>query len=255
MPAPDAEKFFLAHLDRIERIIASIARRHALGGDDADDFASWVKARLIKDEYRILRKFQRRSSIPTFLAVVIGNLFRDYRVQQWGRWRPSAAAKRMGAVAMRLEALLHREGHTLAQAIEMLRSRGVTGPSDRELSELASRLPDRVRRNEAHDDVLALLAADQGADRALWQSEQTSEWEAVRGALERALRHLPAEDQLILQVRFWDGFSVAEIARLLHLEQKPLYRRLDGDLARLRALLEVEGVHRADVAALLSGGL
>jgi RNA polymerase sigma factor for flagellar operon FliA len=46
--------------------------------------------------------------------------------------------------------------------------------------------------------------------------------------------------------------SVADIARTLRLDQKPLYRRIDGSLARLRPALEAGGVDRDLAAELLS---
>ncbi|HLL48552.1 MAG TPA: sigma-70 family RNA polymerase sigma factor [Longimicrobiaceae bacterium] len=248
----DAKSIFLEQLGLIERIIASIARRHALVGDDADDFASWTRAKLIENEYAILRKFQGRSSISTYLTVVIANLFRDYRTQQWGRWRPSVAARRLGPLAVRLETLLYRDGYTLDQAIEVLRSSGGTGADEREISGLAARIPARVRATEVDDALLAHAEAEEAADGGLWASERMREWERARSTLERALAHLPAEDQLVLRLRFWEGFTVAEISRVLHLEQKPLYRRIDRDLQRLRDFLEAEGVDATCVASFLS---
>lgn len=250
----DAEQVFLAHLALIERIIAAVARRHALVGDDADDFASWTRARLIENDYAILQKFENRSSMATYLTVVVANLFRDYRVQQWGRWRPSVAARRLGATAMRLEMLLYRDGHTLAQACELLRSSGLSTLTDRELAELAARLPARMRTMEVDAPPPPSAAAEQCADTDLWMSEQAEDWSAATGALQRALAALPAEDQVILRLRFWEGFTVADIARTLRLEQKPLYRRLDRDLLRLRELLEADGLDGPAVAGIFSGG-
>lgn len=247
----DAKDLFLEQLGLIERIIASIARRHALVGDDADDFASWTKAKLIENEYAILRKFQERSSISTYLTVVIANLFRDYRTRQWGRWRPSVAAKRLGPLAVRLETLLYRDGYTLGQAIEVLRSSGDPA-SEREISELAVQIPARVRTTEADEASLASMEAAEAADGGLWASERMREWEKARGTLEQALANLPPEDQLIVRLRYWEGFTVAEIARALRLEQKPLYRRIDGDLHRLREQLEARGLDGACVAGFLS---
>jgi RNA polymerase sigma factor for flagellar operon FliA len=40
-------------------------------GVEADDFASHPKLKLIEDDYAILRKFQGRSSLRTYLTVVI----------------------------------------------------------------------------------------------------------------------------------------------------------------------------------------
>ncbi|HEV2734967.1 MAG TPA: sigma-70 family RNA polymerase sigma factor [Longimicrobiaceae bacterium] len=242
------ETTLLAHLELLERIIASICRRHALVGDEADDFASWAKAKLIENDYAIIRKFQGRSSISTYLTVVVANLFRDFRTQHWGRWRPSAMAKRLGGLAVRLETLLHRNGHSLTQAIEVLRSSGLTTMSDREISELAARLPARTRPGSAEDPA----GEAPPADGELWRSERMNDWDAARGTLERALADLPPEDQLILRLRYWEGFTVAEVARALHLEQKPLYRRIDRDLERLRVSLEAAGVDRESVAGFLS---
>lgn len=243
-----AETTFLANLELLERIIASLCRRHALVGDEADDFGSWVKARLIENDYAIIRKFQERSSFATYLTVVVTNLFRDYRTREWGRWRPSAMAKRLGGLAVRLEALLYRNGHSLPQAIEVLRSAGLATVSDRELTELAAKLPVRARPGLAADAP----GEAPPADGELWLSEQTSDRDAARAALERALGELPAEDQLILRLRYWEGFTVAEVARALQLEQKPLYRRIDRNLERLRGILEAAGVDRDCVAGFLS---
>jgi RNA polymerase sigma factor for flagellar operon FliA len=45
--------------------------------------------------------------------------------------------------------------------------------------------------------------------------------------------------------------SVADIARTLRVEQKPLYRRLDGIQAKLRAALESRGVDRTRAIEIL----
>jgi len=53
-------------------------------------------------------------------------------------------------------------------------------------------------------------------------------------------------------MRFWDGVSVADIARSLRLDQKLLYRRLDAIEKRLRLLLAERGVDRERARDLLS---
>src|SRR4029453_14108130 len=44
--------------------------------------------RLVEDDYDVLRRFQARSSLPTYVTVVIQRLFLDYRNRLWGKWRP-----------------------------------------------------------------------------------------------------------------------------------------------------------------------
>src|SRR5215211_7323506 len=103
------EAVFVRHLDWIQRTSAAVCRRHGLQRADAQDFTSWVTLRLVENDYAILRRFRGESALTTYLVVVVATLYREYRVKRWGRWRPSAAARRAGPVAVRLETLVHRE--------------------------------------------------------------------------------------------------------------------------------------------------
>ena len=53
---------------------------------------------------------------------------------------------------------------------------------------------------------------------------------------------MTAREQLLLRLRYEQGATVAEIARMLGEDQKPLYRHLDRVLAKLRCALEARGV-------------
>jgi RNA polymerase sigma factor (sigma-70 family) len=78
-------------------------------------------------------------------------------------------------------------------------------------------------------------------------AEATAHRAMLDAALARALGQLSAEDHVIVRLRFWEGLTVADIARALGLAQKALYRRLDRALATLRARLERDGVSPADL--------
>ena len=52
-------------------------------------------------------------------------------------------------------------------------------------------------------------------------------------------------------MRFWDARSVADISRELHIDHKPLYRRLERIEESLRETLAANGVDEEDVASLL----
>ena len=51
-----------------------------------------------------------RGSLNTYLRVVIERLVLDMRVTNWGKWRPSARARRLGAEAVLFEQLTVRDG-------------------------------------------------------------------------------------------------------------------------------------------------
>lgn len=247
------EALFLENLAWIERAAASVCRRHGLSGDEAEDFASWAKMKMMEDDYAAFRKFRGESAITTYLTVVVAMLFRDYRVARRGRWRPSAAARRHGPVAVRLETLVHRDGYRLEQAAEMLRTAGETELSDRELAALLAELPPRapMRPVEVGAEPLASAPGPARADERVLEEEAAEERRAADEALTRALGRLPPEDRLILRMRFWEEMSVADVARGLDLPQKPLYRRIDRALAELRKHLEAAGISRERVRALL----
>ena len=79
MSRPDLESLYNEHLPHIDRLLAVLARRHGLSPNAAAKFAAWAKARLIADDYALLAKFRGQSSVTTYLAVVLANLYRDYR--------------------------------------------------------------------------------------------------------------------------------------------------------------------------------
>ena len=247
----ELERTFLSALAMIDRIIALQTRRHALDPADADEYAAWAKARIIDSEYAVLRKFGGRSSLQTYLTAVLVNLFRDYRNMCWGRWRPSAAAKRFGPIAIRLEELLYREAHPLREAGEILRSSGVQ-LSDAELAALAARIPSRPVARELSiqdsDNVVATIP-----DPSTQQPETDPEHESLGITLRSLLHDLTPEDALIVKMRFWNGMSVADIARSLHLTQKPLYRRIEAIQGKMRTALKARGVDQEIASEFLSG--
>lgn len=250
---PDPASFLDEHFPWIRRVAASLCRKHGVEGDDAKDFLSYTIERLVENDYAVLRKFRGESSITTYLTVVISMHFQDWLISRWGRWRPSAAAKREGPVAVKLEMLVCRDGHTLEQAARILRDRGVTTATDRELAFLLSRLPVRsgTRPRQVGPEPLEATPAAETADQGVRETEADAERRDVLAALTRVLDALPPEDRIIVQMRFWESSSVADIARVRGLDQKPLYRRQDRILKTLREALEKAGISREQVLELL----
>jgi RNA polymerase sigma factor (sigma-70 family) len=254
MTRPECEATLLAHLAWIQRTMIAACRRTAGAGVDPDDFVSWATLQLIEDDYAVLRRFRGDSAVRTYLTAVIAMLHREYRVRCWGRWRPSAAARRHGPVAVRLETLVHRDRLPLRQAMLILRTHGETTLAERELADLYGELP---RRGVALPRELTRLSVDAvdgaadgaGADSLVAAAEAERERRLLQEALARALAALSGDDQQLLRLQYWDGLTVAEIARRLDVPQKPLYRRIARALVALRRQLQAEGVSRSVLAA------
>jgi RNA polymerase sigma factor (sigma-70 family) len=247
---PYREKFE-AQLLLAAEVSRRLARRHRLNRDEAEDFNSYSLLKLMEDDYAALRSFQGRSSLATFLTVVVHRLFLDYRVQKWGKWRPTAEVRKLGAVAVELDRLVNRDGQALPNAIEIVHASSGGALSREQLFDLAGRLPLRQRPHFEGTEQLNLIPTDGGVEETLEGKERTYTAKRVGSVLTRALREMPAEDQLILKMRHEDGFTVREIATALHLDARPLYTRFEKCHRQLREILEEDGISWGEVSAIL----
>ncbi len=247
------EAMFLANLSAVEKAIQFVCHRHKVAASDVEDFASEVKLKLVDRNYQVLRKFEGRSSLPTFLTVVIQRLYLDFRNHQWGKWRPSAEARRLGSLAIRLETLMVRDGLAFSEACRHLKANEHAEVRDSDLVEIASRLPMRVRRTMVGEEALEHTTSETHADESALMSERRASSARIGRVLNTTVRQFSDQDRLILRLRFQEGFPVVEIARALHLEPKPLYRRLEGLLRQLRIALREAGVDDAEVRDVLNG--
>lgn len=247
--AMSREEQFLSQLAVIDRVISWVCARRGLRGADAEDFAQVAKARLIENDYEVLGKFQGRSSLKTYLTAVVSRMYLDFQVQRFGKWRPSAEARRIGPLALRLEQLLHRDGLTLDEATGVLLSDPRTRTTSDALHDIAQRLPQRPGRRPtaaacepSHPD--SAVSVERGERQALA--------DRIFCVIRRSLGALPARERLFMRLHLESGLTVAEVSRTLGFEQKALYRRKEDVLKKLRADLEAEGIGAHDASELLA---
>jgi RNA polymerase sigma factor for flagellar operon FliA len=245
---PTPEQLFLEHLPSIKLAARSACRDRHLGPEDTEDFISIVTIKLIENDYEVIRKFTGKGgcTLKTYLVVVVNHAIQDYLNHLWGKWRPSAEAKRLGPLAILIERLL-RDGYTFDEVCELLRTNYHVDKSRQELEELRNRLPPRPPRPmNGGEEPPEVPDPREGPDGPILEKERQARREKALEALRRAQETLSPEDRLILKMRSSPS-SVAIIARSLGLEQKPLYRRIDRLLKTLREILEGEGVDPDDV--------
>jgi len=249
---PSPRELLLANLSLLRELVGFLARRYRLDPEQAEELESFVRLRLVEDDYAILRQWRQHSTLRTYLTVVVQRLFHDYCNQLWGKWRASAAALRLGPTAEALEELIHREGLSYDEACKVLECRGPVAHD--ELANLYAQLPPRPgrpRQQPIGSDEIAEPATDPSPEEAVLQRSTENE---VTRVVARSLRRLRAQDRLLLRLRFSDGLTVAEIARGLGTAQKALYKRLAAVLKGIRRDLKAASLERHDVARLLQAG-
>jgi len=247
------ESDFLAALPVIDDVTARVCRRHHLNASDAEEFQSEVRFRFIERDYEVLRQFEGRCALSTYVTVVVQRLFFDWRNKHWGRWRPSIEAKRLGPTAILIEQLVTRDGWPIDQALEMVRVNHHVEIDDATgafCDTLSARIPSR--RLVSEDDAAEIPSDGPSADVRVVMAEREFLAKRVQAALDRARQALPPMERLILKMLFEDRTAVSDIARALHLDQRQLYRTRDRLLESVGASMEKEGISRAEIDALLS---
>ncbi|MEO8379476.1 MAG: sigma-70 family RNA polymerase sigma factor [Acidobacteriota bacterium] len=239
-----AHELFDAHLPLIDTIIGRVCRRSRLFGAAAEDFASEVKIALLEEDCALLRNAAGRASIGAYLTVVIQRMAVDERIRELGRFQSSSAAKRFGEVGVAAEILMRRDRRTIGEALSLLRALDPELTGER-LAEITSCLPERFGRPRAvdlGDEGFNSIAAPERADGRAIEAEETRTVTRMNRVVRNALESFSLEDRMLIRCRFGSAMSIADISRILRLPQRPLYRRLESLLVRLRKLLGDAGV-------------
>lgn len=247
----NAKELFESSLGLVEQVIAFICRRHRLYDARAEDFASYARLALIDSDYAILRKFEGRSSLGTYLTTVIHRLYLDYLNREHGKWRPSAKAKELGPTAVRLETLVSRDSRPVEEAVELLITNDEVPATRSELIELAACLPHHAPRRFEGEATLEHWAGNDSAEQLALDRERGEVSDRIASSLDDALRALTPDERLILKMRFRDGFTLAQIAEALHVKPRSLYSRSEKALKKMKRVLESRGVGRGEVASIL----
>lgn len=249
----DPRQLIEENLELIDRLVGRACRRVGIAASDVGDMASIVKLALVENDYVILRRYEGRSSLATYLTIVIQRLLADQRERTHGRWRPSPEAERLGDRGVLIEELVGRQRRSVEEAMPFVRS---VDPSitRQEVVAIADRLPQRVERPREvelpPEDITPLEATDR-ADTTTFDGELRDLSRRAGTMLRDTMKTWPAEDRLLVRLRFESSLSIADISRMLNVPQRPLYRRLESLLAKLRTVLLEAGIDPATAADLV----
>jgi RNA polymerase sigma factor (sigma-70 family) len=244
------QRLLLDHLDLIDQIVRKTASHRHLSATEREDFAGFVRVRLIEDNYAILRKFQGRSSWFTYLSAVIERMGFDFCAEMWGRWRPSAMAERLGPAAILLERLVTRDSHSIEEAFVIVRHHGVD-LTDAELRSLWERLPPRVRTTEVSEDAAAGLSGNDSSEVLVEDADRKRAVERLNRGLQDAFLQIAPQDRVTIALHFDQNLSISRIAKLTGSSVPTLHRRLKKSFLQLEAALIRDGFDPRDLSELI----
>jgi RNA polymerase sigma factor (sigma-70 family) len=240
------DDWFLKQMPIIDRAIAFVCNSYNVRGADAEDFASSVKLKLLENDYAVLRKY-KGAGFSTFIFATVRHWYLDQRIHEWGKWRPSAEAKRLGAAAVELENHLFRDGRPLEQVVPIVAAHH--GIPAEEVRALAGRLRPHLPRPRpvSLDQMDRETRSMQAVDRRTLDGDYADVVHRATDVIRQFLETLPEQERVILRLRFFAGQSVAEIASSLKVERNWLYRQINKRMAEIRERLAKTGVLETDL--------
>ena len=213
-------------------------RRH----DEAMEIYVRVCEHLCADDCARLRRHDpAKGPLAAWLTVVVRRVIVDWVRSRQGRRRLFASIRALAEADQRVFELYYWHGHgpgeiaeiqgaTLSDVFDAL-ERIERALTDRQRAELLS-MAARVRQPAQLEAALPDVAPD---------PERGLHARRLEGALAAALGQLPAEDALIVSMRYLDGLSRAQVERALR--TGPIAEaRMRAILDRLRVLLAEQGV-------------
>lgn len=204
---------FNRHLELADRL----ARRHSMGQRVDEDLRQVARMGLL---FACRRYDPERGAFVRFAVVTInGELKKHLRSHGWG---------------VRVPRALQEDSITVASASERLTARLGRSPSVGEVAEETGfereRVMEAVRVREARFTTSVQHAGIDVID------PSTSVDAALLAA---AMAQLDDDERALVEYRYRDGLTQAEIGRLLGISQPQVHRRLSDAIGRLRHELEV----------------
>lgn len=237
-------------LARYASLIKRVICRHELDDERAVECYDYVCGALSDDGFRRLLSFREEgpARFRTWLLAVVSNLAVDWRRKNRGRARPPQCVVRLPDLDRQVYHYIYERRVSRARCLEILEPR-FPGLTPVAVSEINARLftlltpqqrwhlsakPQACQALTCNavpdddDDPTLQVAADEPGPEALVAETQD------RRRLQQALARLPADQRLLLRLRYEQGLTLAEVARLTG--QRDPFRANRRILAAIEAL-------------------
>lgn len=240
-------------LHQYSPLIKHVIRRHETDHELAAECFAQVCAALSDDGFRRLRGFRPEGPalFRTWLMAVVSNLCIDWRRTRQGRFRAPQSVSRLPELDQQVFRLIYVDGLSRAQCVEMLAPRfpGLNGATVAEINARVFALLTPQQRWQlgarkcAAPPVACGPRQDDGGD-ACEVADPEAGPDELAGRLQEqqllreALAQLPAQQRLLLRLRYEQELTLAEVARLTR-QPDPFRanRRIHEALEALAALM------------------
>jgi len=236
-------------LTEYSSVLVRVIRRCGVEGDRADDCFLHVCEALSDDGFRRLRSFRADgpAGFRTWLMAVTANLCFDWCRSEQGRVRTFRSVSRLQELDRQVYRCIYEQRMSRARCLQVLAPR-FPGLTEADVAEVNARLfrlltPRQRWQLTVRTPVLrpATFPISSEDDDQAWQvpqpgpgPDELTEEAQEQSNLQHALAELPADQRLVLRLRYEQELSLAEIARLTgQADPFRVNRRIQAALAAL----------------------
>lgn len=239
------------------RLIEKIIQKEFQDSTLADSCYIFILEKLREDDHKRLRAFAGRSSINTFLYVVISSLAIDFKRTINGRFRVPKRISQMGSAVVKSYRLRHLHGCSLREIHAILTGEdGYTKSYSDFLTEMECVLIS-PRAVGAHTMQFVSLNGDQMLAETIPDPDSTNPLDTLIELLDDACRtkalavireavaEFSSEDQALIRLVYGSDCKISTVARMLCLPENVARRRLKALLEALREQLLARGIRES----------
>lgn len=245
-------------LARYSPLIRHVIRRLHADADHATECFSHVCGALSDDGFRRLLSFRPDgpARFNTWLMAVVANLCVDWHRKEQGRVRPPRCVSRLPELDQQVYQCIYLRRMSRAHCLETLKPR-FPELTEATVAAINARLfalltPQQRWQMSLRPSAPKSVASNAGSEEGdlPWQlatqapgPDELAEGLQERRQLQDALAKLPAEQRLLLRLRYEQDLTLAEVARLTG--QPDPFRANRQVQAALDALADLVGGHRS----------
>ena len=251
--SPDSQQAWNRFLSEYSPHIYHVVRHYEPDLDNAADCFQFVCEQLFENGSRRLRRFKGdgAATFTTWLRAVVRNLCIDWHRKQKGRRRTFRSIARLSTFDREVFRVIYEQATAPAEHVAVL-SRQFPNTTQQLIDESRTRIEEALTPQQRR--ILSLRTFDNGNQHQTTEQndQMLSELAPVRSdpeqlaidneqktKLRQALVQLSASERLLIRLRFEEGLTLDQLAKLLDLGNPQRVDRVIKEvLTRLRKLID-----------------
>jgi RNA polymerase sigma factor (sigma-70 family) len=252
-------------LRRYNQLIIAAIEKLVLDHDDRMELYTFVLEHLKNDDCHKLTSYftqSRHYNFETWIAVIVRNCCMDWFRKQKGRNRLLKFINELSEIEQHIFRYLYQYGYSREEIYQLLKTRHGYKKSVDDLVNVIDKIDDLIQKNikwkykrdlryfiiplteeklDKYNSKHHFLNTDLNPEQKIIAKDSIQ-------LLNDALRSLPHENQLIIQLYYFKGLTLEKIARILKMKNIwQVQRRLKKTLKQLKSKLRDKGIDLSDL--------